>query len=75
MTINYTITFTSQEIESAATLKRELNHLKNFVNGTNVLIMNRRVYDLQTLIRIEDFLNDIVVSQNQTYRIGDYNAD
>ena len=75
MQINHSVTFTLQDIESAVTLKRELNDLISYVNGTNALIMNGRAYNAQVLMHIQDFLNDIVVSQDQICYIKQYNGD
>jgi hypothetical protein len=75
MQINHSVTFTSQDIESAAILKRELNDLISYVNGTNTLVMNGHTYNKQALMQLQDFLNDIVVNQNQMVYIKQRNGD
>lgn len=75
MQIHHSVTFTLQDIESAAILKRELNDLISYVNGTNALVMNGRAYNAQALMQIQDFLNDIVVSPNQISYIKQPNGD
>jgi flavorubredoxin len=75
MQINHSVTFTLQDIESAATLKRELNDVISYVNSTNALVMNGCTYNKQALMQIQDFLNDIVVSQDQMGYIKPHNGD
>lgn len=75
MQIHHSVTFTLQDIESAAILKRELNDLISYVNGTNALVMNGRAYNAQVLMHIQDFLNDVVVSQDQICYIKQPNGD
>lgn len=75
MQINHSVTFTLQDIASAGTLKRELNNVISYVNGTNALVINGRAYTKQALMQIQDFLNDIVVSHNQIGYIKKPNED